>query len=343
MNQLTLTAASALLALTLASVGATQSRVETQGKEAKQLLAGVLRADGALVPFAEYRRGLWWNPWPEPTPPGGGGGDEPQIKSLGDHAEPWFRQCGKSQAAWYFSPPAGAPLKLRASGEIEVENHSQKNWALATDYPHGRELEKNTCHVPAGLALSADLPLDPMLEVAPNAAEARGVVDYVNSAFEHSEAAEARRLAAETGPRHWRADEWFPQSAEQRARVPLAVTKLYRDGSGDDGAHLYYIEVEKRYEKPRGARDASCWGVALLRGWVLLKRKDGVAGMLDDAFGLTDCDGKERGSGVQTFGVLRTDGRTFLLTVEHGWEDESYVVYELKDGALLRLLTTFGG
>lgn len=59
--------------------------------------------------------------------------------------------------------------------------------------------------------------------------------------------------------------------------------------------------------------------------------------------GLTDCDGKERGSRVELFSVMTLDNGTFLFTVEHGWEDESYSIYELKDSGLDRLLETLGG
>ncbi|HLL75027.1 MAG TPA: hypothetical protein VK421_07150 [Pyrinomonadaceae bacterium] len=340
MKKLSLSTVAALLALAVGG-GAAQSRVAAQNKGALQFIAGVLRADGALVPFAEYRHGLWWNPWPEP-PQQSGGGDEPQTKSLGGHPEPWFQQCGKSPTTWYVRPRADSVLTLKTSGTVEIGNHSQTNWALVTDYPQKREAEKNAHHENAGLALNVDLQIDGMIEIEPGGEEARSVLAYVKSAFDHSEAAEARRLAAEPGPSHMGAAEWFPQSSERRARVALTATKLYRDRSGIDGAHVYYVEVEKRYEKPRGSRDGSCEGVAFLAGWVL-KRKDGVIGMLDDSFGLTDCDGKERGNSVELFGVLRADGRTFLLTVEHGWEDESYIIYELKDFALTRLLVTFGG
>ena len=339
MKRLPLTVVAVLLALAVGG-GPGRARISAQGKNTNQFMAGLLRTDGALVPFAEYRHGVWWNPWPEfnPNP----GSDEVTPKSLGGHPEPWFQRCEKSPATWYFWPPAGDPLKLKTSGTLEVENHSQNNWALATDYPQKREAGKGDHHKHAGFALNADLKVEGMVEIEAGGGEAGNVLAYVKSAFSHSEAAEAARLAAEQGANHLWAAEWFPQSKERRAQVGLTVTKLYRDRSGIDGAHIYYVEVEKRYEKPPGSHDRACEGVAFLKGWVI-RRKDGVVGMLDDTFGLTNCDGKERGSSVELFGVLRADDRTFLLAVEHGWEDESYNVYELKDNGLIRLLETFGG
>lgn len=339
MSKIFLAVGSALL--TLIVVGdAGRIRVSAQGKNTKQFMAGVLRSDGTLVPFAEYRHGLWWNPWPEP--PRYGGNDEVVPKSLGGHPEPWFLGCGTSPAAWYFWPSAGPLLALKTSGVVEVENHSQTNWALTTDYPRKREAEKGSHHEQVGFALSVDLKADGMVEIERGSAEAGRVVAYVKSAFDSSEAAEVARLAAAPAANHLPAAGGFPLSAGQRAQVGLAVTKLYRDEAGIDGAHVYYVEVEKRYKKPTGSRDPSCENVAFLKGWVL-KRKDGILGMLDDSFGLTDCDGKDRAGSVELFGVLTLNDRTFLLAVEHGWEDESYTVYELKGFGLVRLLETFGG
>ena len=122
----------------------------------------------------------------------------------------------------------------------------------------------------------------------------------------------------------------------------MTLAKLYRSKSSINGRHLYYIEVEKQYQKPAGARDSSCYGVSLLSGWVT-KDKDGVLALLNESFGVTDCDGKERGSGVELFSVMTLNNRTFLFTVEHGWEDESYIIYELTEFGLNRLLETFGG
>lgn len=339
MNKIFLAVGSALLTLVVVG-GAGRVRVSAQGENTRQFMAGVLRSDGTLVPFAEYRYGLWWNPWPEP--PAHGGNDEVAPKSLGGHPEPWFRRCETSPATWYFRPSAGSLLALKTSGVVEVENHSQTNWALTTDYPQKREAEKGSHHGQVGFALSVDLKADGMVEIGRGSAEAGKVVAYVKSAFDSSEAAEVARLAAAPAPNGLPAAGGFPLSAEQRAQAGLAVTKLYRDRAGIDGAHVYYVEVEKRYQKPTGSRDPSCENVAFLKGWVL-KRKDGTLGMLDDSFGLTDCDGKYGAGSVELFAVLTLNDRTFLLAVEHGWEDERYTVYELKGFGLVRLLETFGG
>ena len=101
--------------------------------------------------------------------------------------------------------------------------------------------------------------------------------------------------------------------------------------------------MEKQYGKPPGAEADSCGsGVTFLYGWVT-RGKDGTLALVNEKVGLTDCDGKERGSSVVLFSVLTVNNRTFIFTVEHGWEDESYVIYELTDIGINRVLETLGG
>jgi hypothetical protein len=332
------------IALTLSMLpaggDAGHTRASAREKNTRQFMAGVLRSDGTLVPFAEYRHGFWWNPWPEPAPHAGG--NEAATKSLGGHAEPWFRRCETSPATWYFWPSADSPLSLKTSGIVEVENHSQTNWALTTDYTQKRDGDKGSHHEQVGFALSVDLKVGGMAVIEKGSAEADKVVAYVKSAFDSYEAAAIARLAAAPAAGNLPAAGGFPLSGTRRAQAGLAVAKLYRDRAGIGGAHIYYVEVEKRYGKPAGLPDPSCENVAFLKGWVV-KRKDGTLGMLNDGFGLTDCDGKDRGNSVELFSTISLNDRTFLLTVEHGWEDESYTIYELKDFSLVRLLETFGG
>ena len=142
-NKLFLVIGSALLTLTVVG-DAGHVPVSARHKDTKQFMAGALRSDGTLVPFAEYRHGLWWNPWPEP--PTNAVNDEVVPKSLGGHPEPWFRRCESASATWYFWPSGDSPLALKTSGILQVENHSQTNWALLTDYPRKEWTEKGSHH-----------------------------------------------------------------------------------------------------------------------------------------------------------------------------------------------------
>ncbi|MGH9942888.1 MAG: hypothetical protein ACRD9R_11095 [Pyrinomonadaceae bacterium] len=342
MNELSkLLFAIALTLLTLIIGGnAEHIRDSAQNKDIKQFMVGVLKANGTLVPFAEYRRGVWWNPWPEPTSPAES--NEVGPKSLGDHPEPWFQQCEKAPTTWYFWSAADSPLVLKTSGTLQVENHSQTNWALMTDYPKKQNAEKDSCHDYVGMALNVDLKVDGMVEIEKNSDEASKIIAYLKPIFSEVEASELSRLAAEPTLREFFAVRRFPLPSEERAKVELTLTKLYRSKPLIDGQHIYYFEVEKHYQKPVGANDRDCFNVSLFSGWIM-KDKDSALDILNESFGLTNCDGKERGNSVEWFSVVTLNMQTFLLAVEHGWEDESYTIYELKDHGLTRVLETLGG
>lgn len=329
---------SALLTLAVGD-NAEHVRVSAQNTRIDQFMVGVLRANGTLVPFAEYRHGLWWNPWPEPALQTEG--NEVRPKSLGNHHEPWFRQCERTPTTWYFRSSARSTLALRALETLQVENHSQTNWALMTDYPKKQNAGIGS-HNYVGIALNVDLKVEGMVEIESGRYESNSIVAHVKAAFDNSETAEVARSSAQPATSDfWRA-RGFPSSNEERAKAELVVTKLFRSKSAIDGQHIYYVEVEKRYRNPAHSPDSPCDNISFLKGWVL-KDRDGTLGILNDSFGITNCDGKERGGSVELFSVMAMKNRTFLFTVEHGWEDESYTIYEFKDSWLARALETFGG
>jgi hypothetical protein len=331
MNQISkplLAIASILLILSVGG-SATNVCVSAQNKNIKQFIVGFLREDGVLVPFAEYRHGLWWNPWPEqPIQPSEN--NEVVPKTLDGHPEPWFQQCEKAPTTWYLWSSADSRLALKTSETLQVQNHSHTNWGLMTDYPNKQKTEKNSHHNNVGIALSADLIGQSMIGVEKGNSESNEIIAYVKSAFNHSERDELDRLKADPATNDYLATRGFPSSSEQRSKAKLMITKLYRNRSSMDGQYIYYIEVEKQY---------NCSSISFLKGWVL-KRKDGTLVLLNDRFGLTDCDGKERGESVELFSVLTINQRTFLFAVEHGWENETHKIYELKDFELALVLET---
>lgn len=87
--------------------------------------------------------------------------------------------------------------------------------------------------------------------------------------------------------------------------------------------------------------DWQCYHLSELSGW-LLKEKDGSFNLTNESFWITDCDRKGGGS-VEMFSILRLDDRNFLFTVDHVYDNEMYVIYELGEFGLKRLLETFGG
>jgi len=317
----------------------TNAQPYAQHVAVKELRVGVLRADGALVPFAEYRNDLWWNPWPEPAPI-----DEYGVapKSLNGQPEPWFLRCGEQAASWYFWSPDDGRIVLRPQKLLEVENHMDKSWALMTDYPASQTEENAAHHQNIGFAFNVDLEAETAIDVKKDSAEANGILAYIKPAFNGAEAIEVRRIAAEPQTNAFYLERAFPFSRAAREMVELKLTQLSRSRSSIDGQYIYYFESEKQYERPEGHTDWQCYNVSSFKGW-LLRGSDGRLAIVNEVFGIADCDRKLVSGSVRLFSIFRFSGRMYMSTVEHGWEDESYIIYELRENEIEQLLETAGG
>ena len=78
----------------------------------------------------------------------------------------------------------------------------------------------------------------------------------------------------------------------------------------------------------------------MVQGWVA-RVSEGFTALQANAT-ITDCDAKE----LRTWAPLvfvTADARTFVVVREHGYEDESFVVSELRDNGLHRVLDVPGG
>jgi len=176
-------------------------------------------------------------------------------------------------------------------------------------------MEKGDHHRNVGMALNVNLKIEGMVEIEKSSDESNQIVAYVKPVFSEVETDEISRLAAELTLREFFAVRGFPLQSEERAKVEPTLTKLYRSKSTIKGRHIYYFQVEKHYKKPAGARDSSCYEVSFLAGWVT-KDKEGTLALLNESFGLTDCDLKERGSSVELFNVMTSNERVVVQSGE---------------------------
>jgi hypothetical protein len=299
-------------ALLLTLVGAQSvNKDRVQLNDTNQFIAAILRADGTLVPFAQYGNGGWTNPWPRPRQSTQSVYSEDKEElvphSLGNLPEPWFKQCGTIPKRWYFWFTVTSPVVLKTSSVVQVENHSQTNWALVTNL--SAQSTDDTHHRNLGIALSVNQKVEPLLEFKADSAEAAEVVSFVRQVFQKADRAELK--------------------------------SLYRSGSRLNGEYLYYFEAEKKLARATVSTDRGCNDISLFQGWITADARGGM-GLLDSRKFLTDCDRKGPSSGTP-LGTLRLKNATYLFVSEHGWEDESYLILELDASGLHKVLETFGG
>ena len=290
MKRIVITATTCLLAF-VAGGKEFGIHVLAQRTQENPIIVSLLRADGTLIPFAQYGNRGWWNPWPRPTPIVGSVYEESTEvvpHSLGDLPEPWFSQCRKPPGTWYFWSSSGPLTVLKASKIVQVRAHSLTNWALLTDFP--KQGGEGGIHSQIGVALNVNTKVDPMIEIETNTAEFDDILSFVKELIEHDETEELDRIRAQTPPSNFPLRQSTLTKAE-RARIATTITKLYRSKSFVRGERLYYFEAEKRYKRPAGSRDPNCEDISMLQGWLSSRGKGGL-GLSASRLLLGDCDNK---------------------------------------------------
>ncbi len=195
-------------------------------------------------------------------------------------------------------------------------------------------------HKNIALAINADLKLEGMKEIDTASKEANDAVAFLKAAFISLEIEKIKEDIARSASKDHYEKFNFPLSDADRSKVSLELTSLKRTGSSIDGRHLYNFKVEKKYARPEGVPDWQCYNISELSGW-LLKEKDGSFNLANESFWITDCDRKGGGS-VEMFSILKLDGRDFVFTVDHAYDNDVYAIYQLGDFSLTRLLETEG-
>jgi hypothetical protein len=291
-----------IVAMALLAVSSTQ-------RAAPQFMIGMLRGDGTLVPFAQYGNGGWWNPWPKPRPVAESiyaESTEVMDNSLADLADPWFTECGKLPTPWFFSSSAGTFTVLKASKVVQVRAHSGTNWGLVTDFP--QRASNDPLHDVIGVAATVREEIEPFVKIEPASTQGKEIGSFIKEIFNN----------------------------EDGRKVEASVTVLYRSSSAVNGEHLYYFEAEKHYPK----QGTECSDVSLFQGWISEDERHGL-GLMASNLVLTDCDRKGPSTMIPV-GSMKLQEQIFLFVREHGWESESYIILELNQSGLRRVLQTAG-
>jgi hypothetical protein len=269
----------------------------------------ILREDSVLIPFAEYRDGKWSAPLPKQEAYGS------SENSLADLPEAWFVKDNEFSATWYFWPSDGPPKVLNASKIVKVVNHGPENWGLACDYP-GKPLQANEHHKNIGIALDVETKVESPLELTNSSPDSKRILKFIQPTS-------------------------FP-SDEGRPKTELTLSNVYRNRSAIDGQYIYHFLAKKEYRKTGSSIDPNCNDISLLKGWILQNKQDELK-LLDNQIALTDCDLKIDFPFVRPLGILIVGDRAFIFTEDHGYEDESYSIFEMNGSGIKRVLNIYGG
>ena len=290
--------------------------VTSAAAQGRRFTVAMVRPDGALVPFAAYDAGRWERAWPEAD-------EATNIEAIDNVPSVWRRRGGRVPDVWRVWPASGAPgIQVQVNGVEVVEAHCQAQVALKTDL-----LSAKVQHpLKFGIAIdSASIPVSAVEEVHRSDAMWAAAERSALASFSHLEAAQATRDR---------------RQLPRETPVPVAeITALYRQMKAPRSP-MYFV-AEKKYKTARSPQDAQCTDVTIMTGW-LVPMDSGTYAVLDPKVFLTDCDAKEVRTAVP-LGAFRVSNQLYWVIQEHGYEDESYLIAELRQSRIRYPIQVNGG
>lgn len=279
--------------------------------------AGVLRRDGIIIPFATFDGKRWRNAWPPPalelTIP---------IDLRGIPRRWWGPTPALDQwQAW----TSGQPRQLRVTQPDWIEVHCLRQIGLRTDYRPAEPAPPRTeqPYPKDGLVVSPPQPVEPIAIVRPESEEARALLNGVQEAFNKAERA---------------TEEAWGHPVARRAREGREpdLDAVYAFG---DYPRIYYVEAIRRY-RMLGQTANDCEAVGFGTGWLM---KEGYnVRPLQMTVDLLRCD--RRGANyMMPLGAMRIARTLYWVAQFAGWDNERYVVVEIKQNTVEAVVNAWGG
>ena len=300
-----------LSSLILAAMVITSAAAQDQ-----RFTVAIVRSDGALVPFAAYDAGRWERAWP-------GADEATDVKAVDNVPSVWRRRGGRVPDVWRVWPASGAPgTQVHVNGVEAVEAHCQGQIALKTDLSSAEPQHP----LKFGIAIdSASIAVSAIEEVHRSDAQWAAAERAALASFSRLEAAQVTKDRAQ-----------LPRETP----APVArITALYRQMKAPRS--LMYFVAEKKYLTARSPQDTQCTAMTIMTGW-LVPTDTGAYTVLDAKVFPTDCDAK----GVRTavpLAAFRVSNQLYWVIQEHGYEDESYLIAELRQSGIRYPIDVNGG
>ena len=318
-----------LLSMLAVSLVMDSADIPAQDTGRNQFTIGILRGDSVIIPFGEYRDGNWLSRWPKPE-----GFGEEFDNSLADLPDAWIDRNKGLSTTWYYRASSDEATLIKTLKIIKVRNHCQENWAVLCDFP-GQPLKAGETHRNIGVALDVDKRINNPIEIINGSQGRRRIASFIRPAFDKSESIKPPGFDSIKPYVH------YPSNAERR-KARLIISRLYRSSEPIDGQRIYYVEAKKEYKNPFFYRtDPSCNTISFFKGWVFQNKRGGLR-LIDSQYTLCDCDMKWT-TFTKLLGILPMRDRIFFITEDHGYEDESYRILELKGSRIKQVLKVYGG
>ncbi len=293
--------------------------IDGQSRQAFGL--GVLRRDGALIPFCSYNGRSWTADWPATS-------DVLPI-GLGDVPKRWWGAPGPMTrwTAWLLDGTS-RPLELKRPEQVQV--FCGTHLGVKTDYAGGGTDPRDPTIAKDGVAIAGDARLLPITPVSLYSEDARKIAAAITDDFNKEEKVAISHFMAWSHP--------FDEAS--RKDYPIELESFYRahetTPSGDWVTN--YVEAVRRFPAQPGDND--CGLITFVRGWVL--ERDGHKPVIDVGARITYCDRADV-SFMQPFGRLLIDREPYWVYQISSWRDELYGVSRVKPEEVRPVMAVAGG
>jgi len=285
---------------------------------AKAFAVGVLRRDGAIIPFATFDGKRWGTAWPSPM-------NELTIPITLDAIPSRWWGPTATLRAWDAWIGGSAPEPVTVTQPDWVSVHCQRQIVLKTSYKSSK-LPPPITEQPYpkdGIAVSPPQPVESIELLAVTSIEAQELIGAVRDAFNAGE----RRMEEQYG---------HPIARRAREGVVPTIEAVYAYG---DQTRFYYVESTRPY-RILGQSPDQCEAMGFGTGW-FVRENSKIRSIATDV-DLLRCD-RAGANYMYPFGVIRTDGKAFWLAQFSGWNREWFAVLELKPKIVEFRVSAFGG
>ncbi len=305
-----------------ASIGAIVISLSVTGSSTSVAQTGAVTIAGlmggnTLVPLAQLVSGRWVRTWPAPDEQ-----TERKIVNLADIPHAWYPVRGGIPKEWFLwaDDIAGAPVRI--TKPTLAEAHCVAVWGLGTRLSvSGHETTAIATSVQSGVrpfGFSTVWPGGDMRLTA-----------FLRAQFDRAEVAAITVGRKDAGT----------LLAKRPACDPVYMLNCATLANGDD--QLCAFEASRLLGTKPDEAYPECLDTTTVQGWFKATPADGPT-LLQISGALTDCDAKELRTVLPSI-LIEVNGRSFVVAREHGYEDESFAVFELQGGELTQVLAIPGG
>lgn len=276
---------------------------QLQSNKPEIVVAGLL-GGAVIVPVAQFIAGQWVNTWPT------AGEDAPRnISSETDIPKTWY-PYGPIPRLWFGWDIKGKSTSLKIGSPTTAQAHCGDIWGYSTE-------RKPTDHETTGLATTATsgvtvfqrMPQDQQLQ------------DLVKSELTRAVALRPNK---------------YDKAATTSDKLMEFIDCATVDNIHEKLCSFYASSAQTVPPQPERT---ACDDLTVVQGW-MLKRKS-AAQLLVTSATYTDCDAVMLRTQSPEL-IVNISGRVFVFAKEHGYEDESFMIYELVDGLLKLMLEVPG-